>query len=78
MHFKSEGERQAAIEHIAQSLWDAREQTTWGDDPKWQRYRQTWAQGTDLAKSIMRSQACALLLDRRLEISPCQRVSAPI
>jgi hypothetical protein len=50
LRYRSEEEWRAAVAAKAREIWDAREASMWGDDPKWRNYRQTWEQGTELAR----------------------------
>lgn len=50
LRYRSEAEWRAAVEQRAREIWEAREQSMWGDDPKWKNYRQSWERGTELAR----------------------------
>jgi hypothetical protein len=61
LRYRSEEEWRAAVEKRAREIWEAREEKLWGDDPKWKKYRQTWEQGTELARS-----KCLIQAEREL------------
>jgi hypothetical protein len=50
LRYSSEAEYRAAVEARARAIWEAREEKMWGDGPKWKSFRQTWEQGTALAR----------------------------
>lgn len=50
LRYRSEDEWRAAVEARAREIWDKREQAMWGDGSQWKSYRQTWEQGSQLAR----------------------------
>lgn len=61
LRYTSEDEWRSAVNARAREIWDAREEKMWGDDRKWKKYRQSWDQGTELARS-----KCVIQAEREL------------
>lgn len=56
MSLRAEARRQQ-IEAHARDIWEERELEMWGRTRKWRRFRQTWEQGTELARQATMLQA---------------------